>query len=299
MDFNSALQKLTSYRPRKNPTYKQTFNDGLPLLENNSWGKQNDGWDFLESLALAAIDLERFDISDRCIQLLQEKFPDSPRVDCLAGIRLEATEAPDVVLSFYDESLQSDPSNHASWRRKVTVLKGMGRIDKAVEELSELLDTFYADVDGWVELAEIYYLCHQYTYALQSLSHALILAPQNPFYVLQFAEIAYAAEDIPLAIKMYLVAVDMTDDEDSPVKSIPTNVTLRAWYGVKLCTNRLSKDSRLSNSSASHTQAPKQLKPIDELALERLRLVYKDQKGQKVPPEEELLGWISSRLSPA
>jgi ER membrane protein complex subunit 2 len=50
----------------------------------------------------------------------------------------------------------------ALWRRKVTVLKEMGRIDKAVEELSELLDIFYSDVDGWVELAEIYYMCNQY-----------------------------------------------------------------------------------------------------------------------------------------
>jgi hypothetical protein len=75
---------------------------------------------------------------------------------------------------------------------------------------------------------------YRYTYAMQALSHALILAPQNPFYVLQFAEIAYTAGDIPLAVKMYLVVVDMTDDEDAPIKSIPTDVALRAWYGVKL-----------------------------------------------------------------
>jgi hypothetical protein len=38
----------------------------------------------------------------------------------------------------------------------------MGKLDKSVEELSALLDTFYNEVDGWVELAEIYYLCNQY-----------------------------------------------------------------------------------------------------------------------------------------
>lgn len=41
------------------------------------------------------------------------------------------------------------------------MLRCMGKIDKAVEELSELLDTFYNDVEGWAELAEIYYLCNQ------------------------------------------------------------------------------------------------------------------------------------------
>lgn len=39
----------------------------------------------------------------------------------------------------------------------------MGKLDKSVEELSALLDTFYNEVDGWVELAEIYYLCNQYS----------------------------------------------------------------------------------------------------------------------------------------
>ena len=38
----------------------------------------------------------------------------------------------------------------------------MGKVDKSVEELTTLLDTFYNEVDGWVELAEIYYLCNQY-----------------------------------------------------------------------------------------------------------------------------------------
>ena len=62
----------------------------------------------------------------------------------------------------------------------------------------------------------------------------LLLAPQNPFYVLEFAEIAYASGDIPLAVKTFLMAVDMTDDEDAPITSYQTDITLRAWYGVKL-----------------------------------------------------------------
>lgn len=62
----------------------------------------------------------------------------------------------------------------------------------------------------------------------------MLLAPQNPFYVLEFAEIAYASGDIPLAVKTFLMAVDMTDDEDAPITSHQTDVTLRAWRGVKL-----------------------------------------------------------------
>lgn len=59
------------------------------------------------------------------------------------------------------------------------------------------------------------------------------MAPQNPFYVLQFAETAYTAEDIPLAIKMFMLTIDIADRHASE-ESIPSGASVRAWYGVKL-----------------------------------------------------------------
>jgi hypothetical protein len=41
----------------------------------------------------------------------------------------------------------------------------MGTIGRAVEELREFLDTFYTDVEGWLELADIYCSCNQYALA--------------------------------------------------------------------------------------------------------------------------------------
>ena len=127
--------------------------------------------------------------------------------------------------------------HQAAWRRKAHVLRHSGNIERAVVELSAMLDTFYSELDGWLELADIYASCQQYTYALQALSHALLLSPQNPSYFLQYAETAYLAEDVPLALKTFLQAVDMTDDDDgdlAPSDSIPMGITLRAWFGVKL-----------------------------------------------------------------
>jgi ER membrane protein complex subunit 2 len=73
----------------------------------------------------------------------------------------------------------------------------------------------------------------RYTSALQALSHALLLAPQNPFTALQFAETAYTAGDLPLALKMFLVVVDM-GERDLPKDEPPTAFNIRAWLGVKL-----------------------------------------------------------------
>jgi hypothetical protein len=73
----------------------------------------------------------------------------------------------------------------------------------------------------------------RYTSALQALSHALLLAPQNPFTALQFAETAYTAGDLPLSLKMFLVVVDM-GERDLPKDEPPIAFNIRAWLGVKL-----------------------------------------------------------------
>lgn len=41
------------------------------------------------------------------------------------------------------------------------MLRKTGRIDKAVQELSTMLDIFYTEVEGWLELADLYASCQQ------------------------------------------------------------------------------------------------------------------------------------------
>jgi hypothetical protein len=53
--------------------------------------------------------------------------------------------------------------------------------------------------------------------------------------VLQAAETAYTAQDIPLAMKFFLMAIEMTgDNNEDAAPPPPTGITLRAWYGVEL-----------------------------------------------------------------
>ena len=103
-------------------------------------------------------------------------------------------------------------------------------MEKSIAELSQYLVTFYMDVEAWLELADIYASCNQcassfnrvslthetyrYDYSLKLLSHTLPLSPQNSIYTLQFAETAYTAGDFPLALKVFLVVIDMSDVDD-------------------------------------------------------------------------------------
>jgi len=62
--------------------------------------------------------------------------------------------------------------SQAIWKRRISVLRRVGRIDRAVEELNAYLDTFYTDVEGWLELADIHSSCNQYVSVLVALYFA-------------------------------------------------------------------------------------------------------------------------------
>ncbi|KAI9567671.1 TPR-like protein [Boletus coccyginus] len=299
MSVRSALDQLATYRAQNARASQDIFEKGALILQKNVLHKMGDeSWAFLEQLALAAIDVGRLDVADQCLRMLNDKFPSSPRVDCLTGIRMEATETPEISLKYYAELLEANPTNAAIWKRRISIFRRTGKIDKAVHELSQYLDTFYTDVEGWLELADIYATCNQYEYSLQSLMHVLLLAPQNPFYVLQAAETAYTAGDLALSVKMFLMVVDMTDGDDSEslVESTPLGITVRAWYGVKLCTRRIAQDARLATSSPSNTPPPKNVEMLDELSTERLRVAYSSsgQKGEIAKGREEVFAWVAA-----
>ncbi|KAJ7177956.1 hypothetical protein C8R46DRAFT_889118 [Mycena filopes] len=297
MSLSSALEKLATFRTNNTRASQETFKNASVILKT---AKQlgDDGWAVLEQLFLASVDIGRLDVADQCLKQLSERFPDSPRVDVLTGIRMEATQPPDVVLKYYTEQLDLDPANAPIWKRKISVLRRSGKIEKAVEELSQLLDTFYTDVDGWLELADMYTTCNQYSPALQALSHVLLLSPQNPFYVLQFAETAYTAGDLPLALKTFLVVVDMCDrDLDSPSQKPAVGISVRAWLGIKLSSRRLMISS---SQSASNTPVPKSLNLIEELATERVLAVYTtlgtvNRGGRPAEGKDVVVSWIGAR----
>lgn len=80
--------------------------------------------------------------------------------------------------------------------------------------------------------------CYRYESALRTLQHVLLLAPQNPFYVLQAAETAYTSGDVPLAARFFLMVIDMTDDPDigdaqARTEAVPEGISVRAWFGLK------------------------------------------------------------------
>ncbi|PAV17801.1 TPR [Pyrrhoderma noxium] len=325
-NFSKALQELASFRIKNSRRSQEVVDLGLALLANsrrkassNSIASTSSGSSILassgissleedsawiEQLALAAIDVGRLDIADECIEALAEKFPGSPRVVVLVGIRKEASLPAESALAYYEELLAEDETNAAAWKRKIVVLRRLGDVTKAVDELTTYLDTYYTDVEGWLELADIYATCGQFDSSLRSLQHVLLLAPQNPFYVLHAAETAYTASDVPLAAKFFLGVIDMTDDPDldaaARVEAVPEGIAVRAWFGLKQCTRRLITDPRGSSNSPSQTTVPQHVHALDELATERLLTAYSTLSGGPhnngpVKGRDELVKWLEAK----
>jgi len=131
----------------------------------------------------------------------------------------------------------------------------------------------------------------RYEKSLQSLSHALLLAPQNPFYALQFAETAYTANDVPLALNMFLRVTELVDvDEAAGLGS--GGVLTRAWMGVKQCAKRI-QNSRMT-PSASNTPQPEHLHLLDELATERLLSTYGGKLASSAG-RKRVVKWLEAR----
>jgi len=290
----TALEKLATWRARGTRASEQVVKHGITVLESGGFRRMgDDAWGFLEQLTLASLDIGRLDIADQCLEQLVEEFPGSPRVEVLKGIRIEADSKPIDAFNFYDAALREDDTNAALWKRQIAVLRSQGSqtISKAVEELTKYLDTFYTDVESWVELADIYAELNLYTLSLQALSHVLLLASQNPFYVLRFAETAYTAGDLPLAHKMFLRVIDM--DEPNGKES---NAAKRAWWGVKLTAGRLLASPNCPSESKTQPPTADHLRLLDELATERLAESYRSTSAEaQVQGRDVILTWLGGR----
>jgi len=245
------------------------------LTDQRAFNKlANDGWATLEQVAVAALHLGQLNIADECLTRLSGKFPASPRVDRLRGLALEAVGDEVGAQRLYDVLLEGDPTNVPIRKRRIAMARARGDMRTAVDELLLFVDTWYADVEAWLELADIYAECALYPQSLSALSNTLLLNPQNPFYVLRMAETAYTAQDVPLALNFFLRAVEMMGDAADESGNGSAGAMTRGWYGVKLCVRELLENPTLASPSNTPAPSKTNVPLLDELATERILAAY-------------------------
>ncbi|KAL1877112.1 hypothetical protein VTK73DRAFT_8849 [Phialemonium thermophilum] len=183
----------------------------------------------------------------QCLERLVARFgEDNERVMALYGLVREATaengrELEDV-LKEYDSILAENNTNVPITKRRIALLRSMGRIPDAVSALVQLLDFSPTDAEAWSELSDVYVSQGLYPQAIYALEEVLVLAP-NAWNVharlgeVQFmAATATGASDATRqkyfaeAMKRFARSVELCDDY------------LRGYYGLKLVTSRLLRE---------------------------------------------------------
>ncbi|GAA6057249.1 hypothetical protein JCM3770_003822 [Rhodotorula araucariae] len=234
-------------------------------------GGSDDLWDAVEQVAVAAVEAGDVAFARTLAARLTSHFRESTphRVHYLQGLVLEAENDLAGARARYEANIREDETDVPSRKRLValhlssplvalpepapagTSSKALPSVaaplqpylaaslcqEKGIQILVHYLDTYYADLAGWLALSTAYADLGLYAQALAALAHAVVLAPGDAWVALKHAETAYTAGDVQLAWKGFLRVVEMSTEEgdERPLKG----AARRAAMGAKLCIPRL------------------------------------------------------------
>lgn len=139
-------------------------------------------WTTLENLLLACLRTGDNESAYLCLEELTDRFgANNERVQALNGLYREATarddKALEEVLRSYEDVLKETPTNMPIRKRRVALLRSMGRVGDAIGALRELLDASPIDAEAWSELADMYISQGAYSQAIFCLEEVLLITP--------------------------------------------------------------------------------------------------------------------------
>ena len=149
----------------------------LSLLIN---AESQEKWQSYENIFLACLRTGDNESAYLYLEELTDRFgKENERVTALRGLYAEATAKSEKeledVMRHYEEILKEDPSVFAIRKRRVALLRGMGRTADAITALTNLLDTSPTDAEAWAELADLYLMQGAYEQAIFSLEEVLLV----------------------------------------------------------------------------------------------------------------------------
>ena len=147
-----------------------------------STSESQEKWQAYENLLVSCLRTGDDKSANACLQELTTRFgATNERVQALSGLYQEAVaeddEALAQVLVSYEDIVKEKPVNMPIRKRRVTLLKSMGRIPEAIAALKELLDASPIDAEAWSELADLYFTQNLYPQAIFCIEEVLLITP--------------------------------------------------------------------------------------------------------------------------
>ncbi|XP_052709346.1 ER membrane protein complex subunit 2-like [Crassostrea angulata] len=238
-EARNHLRRMREDQVRDGQTVVSLWEDVL-MSERNKLG--DELWTVYEQVCIAALDCQRIDISETCIELLKSKFPNSLRVKRLLGMKYEAEERFHKAGDLYDDIIKEDETNMFARKRKVAILKAQNKTLEAIEELNKYLKQFMTDFEAWMELCDLYLAVQDYTKAAFCMEELIMSNPHNHLYHQKFAEIKYTMGDPDnMAIARTYFA--------QAIKLNPNSV--RSLYGCFLASSNLAASSNRKDKQSN------------------------------------------------
>lgn len=264
-----------------------------------------ESWAIHENLLLSALRTGDEKSAAQILARLESRFGEhNERIIVLRGIYNEATAQSDSdlekVFEGYEKILREDPTNMSIRKRRVAVLKSLGRINDAITAITVLLENSPTDVEAWAEASELYASQAAWGQAIYCAEEVLLTAPNSWSAHAHVATLHYLStasnnppsiSELSLALKHFCRAAELNEGY------------VRGFYGIKIVASRLNP--LLSDSQASSKRRSEQddedvpiptlasVQKLDEIATEKLGEFISDfghkKKGQSGYDEAEII----------
>ncbi|KAJ4307677.1 Inositol phosphatase SIW14 [Neodidymelliopsis sp. IMI 364377] len=201
-----------------------------------------ESWAIHENLLLSSLRTGDEASASQLLQRLESRFGEhNERIVTLRGIYNEATAQTtqdlEKVFDGYEKILREDPTNTSIRKRRVAVLKSLGRTQDAMTAITVLLQHSPTDVEAWAEASELYAAQAAWGQAIYCAEEVLLSAPLSWSAHAHVATLhhlsAVAANNPPslpslsLSLKHFCRAVELNENY------------LRGYYGIKTLAAKL------------------------------------------------------------
>ncbi|KAG8623771.1 hypothetical protein KVT40_008747 [Elsinoe batatas] len=243
-------------------------------------------WQTYENLLIACLKTGDDESAFLCLEELISRFgPTNERVQVLRGLYQEAMAKDDKqlqeVLEQYEEILAEVPGNMHVRKRRVALLRSMGRQGEAVKALVKILDVSPVDAEAWAELGDTYAEIGEWAKAVYAWEEVLLVMANAWNVHARLGEIEWLwAQSVEAngektrlvsqSLRRYCRAIELCDDY------------LRGYYGLKLTSGKLLELLPKTQKSSGGFDVPGDLAPPPIPAVESLNELATSKLGEMV-----------------
>ncbi|OAQ85359.1 tetratricopeptide repeat domain-containing protein [Purpureocillium lilacinum] len=268
---------------RRNPKAFSTS----PLQLLFSAPETADLWTIYENLLLSCLRAGDDDAAHQVLERLLLRFGDKDeRIMALKGLMKEAEATNDEelqkILDEYDLLLEDNDTNMPIYKRKIALLRSMGKTPQAITALNAFLDFSPTDSEAWAELADLYLSQGLYPQAIHALEEVVVLVPNAWNIHARLGEVSLMAANtttegspqkyLAEALKRFCRSVELCDDY------------LRGYYGLKLTTDKLlSSAAKEKRRETEGFSLPEQatIEKLNQAATEKLGKIVRQYGAQE------------------